>query len=158
MVIALLEHLEETYNKARRGEHQDLEVDVDGRAGPYLTVSRAGQLRCACKADFCTSLYTWYPEYVIRDALKRRYSTTHFHTTTFSAGTYLAFPFATLQSTLMAFSGVGIRMTTLVADSLLLKLVFTVTTYDTCVVPISFTVGITRSGSLTLDVARYLQK
>ncbi len=76
--------------------------------------------------------------------------------TTFSAGAYLALPFCTLQSTVVVFRGVGIRKTTLVAESLLLKLVFTVMLYETCVVPISFTVGITRKGSLTLDVERYL--
>lgn len=47
-------------------------------------------------------------------------------------------------------------MTTLVAESLLLKLVFTVTAYDTCVVPISLTVGRTRNGSFTFEVERYL--
>lgn len=78
----------------------------------------------------------------------------YFQTTTFSAGTYLAFPLGTLQSTLVVFNGVGMRTTTLVADNLLLKLVFTVTLYETCVVPISFTVGMTRSGSLTLEVER----
>lgn len=46
----------------------------------------------------------------------------------FSAGTYLALPLATLQSTLIVLSGVGIRRTTLVADSLLLKFVLTVMT------------------------------
>lgn len=81
---------------------------------------------------------------------------TYFHTTTFSAGTYLALPVATLESTLVVFSGVGIRITTLVAESLFPKLVFTVTMYDTCDVPISLTVGITLNGSLTLDVDRYL--
>jgi hypothetical protein len=81
---------------------------------------------------------------------------TYFHTTTFSAGTYLALPFATLQSTLVVFNGVGIRKTTLVADNLFPKLAFTAMLYDTCVVPISFTVGITRKGNLTFDVERYL--
>lgn len=81
---------------------------------------------------------------------------THFHTTTFSAGTYLALPFATLQSTLVVFNGVGIRRTTLVADSLLLKFALMVTTYETWVVPISVTVGMMRSGNFTFDVERYL--
>lgn len=81
---------------------------------------------------------------------------THFHTTTFSAGTYFALPLGTLQSTVVVLRGVGIRMTTLVAESLLLKLVFTVTAYDTCVVPISLTVGRTRNGSFTFEVERYL--
>ena len=74
---------------------------------------------------------------------------------TLSAGTYFAFPIGTLQSTFVVFKGVGIRTTTFVAESLLLKFVFTVTTYETAVVPISFTVGITRRGSLTFDVERY---
>lgn len=74
----------------------------------------------------------------------------------FSAGTYLALPLGTLQSTLVVLSGVGIRITTLVAESLLLKSAFTLTIYDTCVVPISLTVGITRSGNLTFLVDRYL--
>jgi hypothetical protein len=56
---------------------------------------------------------------------------TYFHTTTFSAGTYFAFPFATLQSTVVVFRGVGIRRTTPVAESFVLKLAFTVTAYDT---------------------------
>lgn len=43
------------------------------------------------------------------------------------------------------------------AESLLLKLVFTVTTYDTWLVPISLTVGMTRRGNFTFDVERYLQ-
>lgn len=81
---------------------------------------------------------------------------THFHTTTFSAGTYLAFPVGTLQSTDVVFKGVGMRSTTLVADSLLLKLALTAIMYDTWVVPISVTVGITRSGNLTFEVDRYL--
>jgi hypothetical protein len=81
---------------------------------------------------------------------------TDFQTTTFSAGTYLAFPFATLHSTVVVFNGVGIRITTLVAESLLLKFAFTVTVYETWVVPISVTVGMIRRGSLTLDVERYL--
>lgn len=54
------------------------------------------------------------------------------------------------------FNGVGIRKTTLVADNLFPKLAFTEMLYDTCVVPISFTVGITRKGNLTFDVERYL--
>ena len=75
---------------------------------------------------------------------------------TFSAGTYFAFPFALLQSTVVVLRGVGIRSTTFVAESLLLKFALTVTVYDTCDVPISFTVGMTRSGSLTFDVDLYL--
>ena len=81
---------------------------------------------------------------------------TYFHIMTFSAGTYFALPFATLQSTLVVLSGVGIRTTTFVAESLLLKFVLTVTTYDTCVVPISLTVGMTRNGNFTFEVDRYL--
>jgi hypothetical protein len=50
------------------------------------------------------------------------------------------------------------RITTFVAESLLLKFVLIVTTYETWVVPISFTVGITRRGSFTFDVERYLGK
>lgn len=84
-------------------------------------------------------------------------SATHFQTTTFSAGTYLAFPFGTLQSTVVVLSGVGIRTTTFVAESLLLKFVLTVTTYETDEVPISVTVGIILSGSLTFEVDRYLK-
>ena len=55
----------------------------------------------------------------------------HFHTTTFSSGTYFAFPVATLQSTVVVLSGVGIRRTIFVAESLGPKLVLTVTVYDT---------------------------
>ena len=83
---------------------------------------------------------------------------TYFHTTTFSAGTYFALPLGTLQSTFVVFRGVGMRITTFVAESLLLKLVLTVITYDTWVVPISLTVGMTRKGSFTFDVERYLSK
>lgn len=54
------------------------------------------------------------------------------------------------------FNGVGMRSTTLVAESLLLKLALTATMYDTWLVPISVTVGATRKGSFTLDVDRYL--
>jgi hypothetical protein len=80
----------------------------------------------------------------------------YFHTTTFSAGTYFALPVATLHSTVVVLSGVGIRRTTLVAASLLLKLALTVIVYDTKVVPTSVTVGMIRRGSLTFDVERYL--
>ena len=89
------------------------------------------------------------PHKVIRNIWK-----THFQTTTFSAGTYFALPLGTLQSTLVVFNGVGIRITTLVADNLVLKVVLTVMSYETCDVPISFTVGMTLSGSLTFDVER----
>lgn len=82
--------------------------------------------------------------------------TTHFQTTTFSPGTYLAFPFTTLQSTVVVFNGVGMRRTTFVAESLLLKFAFKVIVYETCVVPTSVTVAITRSGNLTFEVERYL--
>ena len=80
----------------------------------------------------------------------------YFQTITFSAGTYLAFPVATLQSTVVVLSGVGIRRTIFVAESLLLKFVFTVTVYCTCVVPTSVTEGMMRNGSLTFEVERYL--
>jgi len=83
---------------------------------------------------------------------------TYFHTTTFSAGTYFALPLCTLQSTEVVFSGVGIRRTTLVAESLLLKFVLTITLYVTWLVPISFTMGIILSGNLTFDVERYLEE
>ena len=56
---------------------------------------------------------------------------TDFHTITFSSGTYFAFPFATLQSALVAFKGVGILNTIFVADNLLLKIVFRVIVYCT---------------------------
>ena len=56
---------------------------------------------------------------------------TNFHTITFSSGTYFAFPFATLQSALVAFNGVGILNTIFVADSLLLKIVLRVIVYCT---------------------------
>lgn len=75
---------------------------------------------------------------------------------TFSAGTYLAFPFCTLQSTLVVFKGVGMRRTTLVADSFGLKFVRMLTIYETCVVPISVTVGRTFKGRLMFEVDRYL--
>lgn len=42
---------------------------------------------------------------------------TRFQTMTFSAGTYLALPNVTLQSTFAVLSGVGILMTTLFADN-----------------------------------------
>lgn len=42
---------------------------------------------------------------------------TYFQIITFSAGTYLALPILTLQSTLVVFSGVGIFITTLLALS-----------------------------------------
>jgi hypothetical protein len=77
--------------------------------------------------------------------------------TTFSAGTYLALPSATLQSTAVVESGVGMRRTTFVADSFGPNAALTVTAYETWVVPISVTVGMTFSGSLTFDVLRYLQ-
>lgn len=82
---------------------------------------------------------------------------THFHTITFSAGAYFAFPVATLQSADVAFNGVGIRRTMLVAESLLPKLALTVTVYCTCVVPISVTDGMTFKGNLTFEVERYLE-
>ena len=87
-------------------------------------------------------------------AMKKR--STHFQMTTFSAGTYFALPFCTLQSTFVVFRGVGIRKTTLVADSFGLKFVLTLTMYDTCDVPISVIVGITLIGKLTFEVDRYL--
>lgn len=90
--------------------------------------------------------------------IKENKTKTHFQTTTFSAGTYFAFPVATWQSTFVVFNGVGILNTTFVALSLLLKFVLTVTSYDTLLVPISVTVGMTRRGSLTFDVARYLRQ
>jgi hypothetical protein len=68
----------------------------------------------------------------------------------------LALPLATLQSTSVVFNGVGIRRMRFVAANLALKLALTVTTYETSLVPISVTVGMTRSGSLTFDVDRYL--
>ena len=80
----------------------------------------------------------------------------HFHTTTFSSGTYFAFPLVTLFSTVVVFNGVGIRRTTSVADNLLLKFALTETVYDTCVVPISVTLGMIRRGNLTFEVDRYL--
>jgi len=58
----------------------------------------------------------------------------------------------------VVFRGVGIRKTTLVAESLALKLVLMVMTYETREVPISVTVGMMRSGNFTLDVARYLKR
>lgn len=85
-----------------------------------------------------------------------RETTAHFQMTSLSAGTYLALPVATLQSTLVVLSGVGIRRTTFVADSLASKLVFTITMYVTCEVPISLTVGMILNGSFTFDVERYL--
>lgn len=75
---------------------------------------------------------------------------------TFSEGAYLALPVATLQSADVAFRGVGIRNTTLVAESLTLKLALTVIVYCTWDVPTSVTDGVIRKGSLTFDVERYL--
>ena len=75
---------------------------------------------------------------------------------TFSAGTYFALPFGTLQSTVVVFKGVGMRRMTFVALNLALKLAFTVTMYETAVVPFSVIVGRIRNGRLTLVVERYL--
>ena len=72
----------------------------------------------------------------------------------FSAGTYLALPLGTLHSTLVVFSGVGIFTTRPEADSFASKLVLIATTYETPVVPISFTVANTLTGSFTFDVER----
>ena len=47
----------------------------------------------------------------------RETTKTYFHTIIFSAGTYLAFPMLTLQSTFVVLSGVGILITTLFALS-----------------------------------------
>ena len=158
LIVTLLEDLQETHDQARRCEHEHLEVDIDGRSRPDLSSCRAGQLSMRGEGDFLSALYARNStaEENVDAWLVKIFGSAHFHTTTFSAGTYFAFPFATLQSTFVVFSGVGILITTLVAESLLLKFVFTVTTYCTCVVPISVTEGITFSGSLTLDVARYL--
>ena len=72
----------------------------------------------------------------------------------FSAGTYLALPLGTLHSTLVVFSGVGILITRLEAESFASKLVLIATIYETPVVPISFTVANTLMGSFTFDVER----
>jgi hypothetical protein len=75
---------------------------------------------------------------------------------TFSEGAYFAFPDAVLHWAIVAFSGVGMRRTILVALSLGLNPVFTVMLYWTCDVPISVTVGCTRKGKCTSEVERYL--
>ena len=81
---------------------------------------------------------------------------THFHTMRFSAGTYLALPSWTLQSTLVVLRGVGILRTTLLALSFGLKLALIWIVYSTRDLPISSTIGWTRKGSWTLLVDRYL--
>lgn len=60
-------------------------------------------------------------------AEKKEGGRAYFQMMTFSAGTYFAFPIPTLQSTLVVFSGVGILMTTLFADSFGGKLALTCT-------------------------------
>jgi len=72
----------------------------------------------------------------------------------FSAGTYLALPLGTLNSTLVVFSGVGILTTRLEAESFVSKLVLIATIYETPVVPTSLTVASTLIGSFTFDVER----
>jgi hypothetical protein len=156
VVIALLKHLEEAHDEPGRREHQHLEVDVDRRSRPHLPVRRTRQVRGGRQRALLAALQA-------RESARRSAAVrveggvkTYFQTTTFSPGTYFALPLATWQSTAVVFSGVGMRRTTFVADSLLLKLALTVTAYETCVVPISVTVGITRRGSLTFEVERYL--
>lgn len=126
---------------------------------------RAQTCRCvvmvkSAVADRVHSCPPWIRGSLIDHAVRERpyenIQGAYFHTTTFSAGTYLAFPFATLQSTVVVFKGVGIRNTTFVAESLLLKFAFMVIVYETWVVPISVTVGMIRRGSFTFEVERYL--
>lgn len=76
---------------------------------------------------------------------------------TFSAGSYLALPLGTLQSTVVAFKGVGIRNETSVALSFVSNTAFTVIAYETLDVPFSTTVGKTLIGRLTDVVERYLE-
>lgn len=81
---------------------------------------------------------------------------TYFQMITFSSGTYFPLPVAHLTSTVVVFSGVGIRRTMSVALSLLLNVVRTATVYSTLDRPCSTTIGWIRRGRFTLVVDRYL--
>jgi hypothetical protein len=156
LIIAFLKDFEEPDNQTRCGEHQNFKVDVNRWSSPNLSSGSASKISRCAERTLLSTLNPGNPECKFEQQSFHANQVTYFHITTFSAGTYLALPFATLQSTLVVFNGVGIRKTTFVADNLLPKLAFTATLYDTCDVPISFTVGITRKGSLTFDVERYL--
>ncbi len=160
LVITLLKHFQEPHNQPRCREHQHLEIYFNRWSRPHLSCGRACQVCRPRKCAFLTALNSRYPgsrpHYLISLGSTTSYQKTYFHTTTFSAGEYLAFPWATLQSTVVVLSGVGIRSTTAVAYSLESKFVLTVIVYCICEEPISLTLVITRSGNLTLLVDRYL--
>ena len=58
VIVAPLEHLQKANNQPRRSEHQDLEVDVDWRASPDLSICRGRELSGSRE---CTLLATLYP-------------------------------------------------------------------------------------------------
>lgn len=93
---------------------------------------------------------------ILSPSADSRADETYFQTMTFSPGRYLALPMPTLQSTLTAFSGVGILITTLFALSLGGKLALTWMVYSTSDLESSVTSGWMRKGRLMLDVERYL--
>ena len=129
LVVPLLKHLEEPNEQPRGREHEDLEVDRDGWAGPGFAMRRLRERRFGREGRVDLSLE---PRNSARRSQQgthgyRRREWTHFQMMTFSAGTYLALPMPTLQSTLVVLSGVGILMTTLLALSLGEKLALTCT-------------------------------
>lgn len=87
----------------------------------------------------------------------RERGATHFQTMTFSAGTYFALPTTTLHSARIALSGVGMRRTMPLADSLPSKLALRWIVYSTLDLPTSLTIGCRRNGRLMFVVERYLQ-
>ena len=157
LIITFLKDFEEPDNQTRCSEHQNFKVNVNGWSGPDLPSRSTSKIGGRAEGTLLSTLNPGNSERKFEQQSSHANQATYFHMTTFSAGTYLALPFATLQSTLVVFNGVGIRKTTLVADNLFPKLAFTAMLYDTCVVPISATVGSTRKGNLTFDVERYLR-
>ncbi len=75
-----------------------------------------------------------------------------FHTMLFSAGSYLALPCVQRSEMRAVLSGVGMRMTTLVANSLDPKLALTPMLYSTLVLPTSLTMAWILKGRLTFSV------
>lgn len=155
VIVVLFKYFQKPHNQPRRSKHKDLEINVYGRSSPDLASRRAGKLRSPVERELLSSLDSRNPAHaLITEQKPTGCRIAYFHTTTFSSGTYFAFPVWTLQSTLVVFRGVGMRRTTLVADSLFPKFVFRTMRYVTCVVPTSLTVGITRRGSFTFEVDR----
>lgn len=91
-----------------------------------------------------------------RATVSLRWKTTHFQTTTFSAGAYFALPTATLHSTRVVLSGVGIRRTMPLALSLPSKLVRREIVYSTLDLPTSLTIVCNLNGRFMFVVERYL--